>query len=152
LKIAIISENKYQMKLKNIIPICLLFIGTLGVAQPSPAEEKIEVLTIIQSSKGLSGKDFNYLEGKPELRLLKVKIPVGLKTPIHTHPSPMLIHVTRGRLKHVRGEEINFFKAGDAFVESNNGGAHYVKNVGKKPAILHVGVVSVVGMPTAINK
>ncbi len=152
MKIAIISENKYQMKLKNIIPICLLFIGTLGVAQPSPAEEKIEVLTIIQSSKGLSGKDFNYLEGKPELRLLKVKIPVGLKTPIHTHPSPMLIHVTRGRLKHVRGEEINFFKAGDAFVESNNGGAHYVKNVGKKPAILHVGVVSVVGMPTAINK
>ena len=64
----------------------------------------------------------------------------------------MLIHVTRGRLKHVRGKEINFFKAGDAFIESNNGGPHYVKNVGKKPAILHVGVVSVVGMPTAINE
>jgi len=64
----------------------------------------------------------------------------------------MLIHVTRGRLKHVRSEEINFFKAGDAFIESNNGAPHYVKNVGKKPAILHVGVVSVVGMPTAINK
>ena len=75
-----------------------------------------------------------------------------MKTPIHTHPSPMLIHVTRGRLKHVRGEEINFFKAGDAFIESNNGGSHYVINVGKKPAILHVGVVSVVGMPTAINE
>ena len=54
----------------------------------------------------------------------------------------------------MRGEEINFFKAGDAFIESNNnnGAPHYVKNVGKKPAILHVGVVSVVGMPTAINK
>ena len=52
----------------------------------------------------------------------------------------------------MRGEEINFFKAGDAFIESNSGGPHYVKNVGKKPAILHVGVVSVVGMPTAINK
>ena len=33
----------------------------------------------------------------------------------------MLIYVTRGRLKHVRGQEINFFKAGDAFIESNNG-------------------------------
>ena len=55
---------------------------------PSLAEEKVEVIPIIQSSKGLSGKNFNYLEGKPELRLLKVKIPVGLKTPIHTHPSP----------------------------------------------------------------
>ena len=140
------------MKLKNIIPICLLLFGNLCLPQPSTAEEKIEIIPIIQSSKGLSGKNFNYLEGKPELRLLKVKIPVGLKTPIHTHPSPMLIHVTRGRLKHVRGEEINFFKAGDAFIESNNGGPHYVKNVGKKPAILHVGVVSVVGMPTAINK
>ena len=140
------------MKLKNFIPFCFLLIGTLALPQPSFAEEKIEVIPIIQSSKGLSGKNFNYLEGKPELRLLKVKIPVGLKTPIHTHPSPMLVHVTRGKLKHVRCEEINFFKAGDASIESNNGGAHYVENVGKKPAILHVGVVSVVGMPTAINQ
>ena len=140
------------MKLKKFIPCCFLFIGTLALLQPSFSEEKVEVLHIIQSSKGLSGKNFNYLEGKPELRLLKVKIPVGLKTPLHTHPSPMLSHVTRGRLKHVRGEEINFFKAGDAFIESNNGAPHYVKNVGKKPAILHVGVVSVVGMPTAINE
>jgi len=140
------------MHIKTFIPFCLLFIGTLALPQPSLAEEKIEVIPIIQSSKGLSGKNFNYLEDNPELRLLKVKIPVGLKTPIHTHPSPMLIHVTRGRLIHVRGEEIYFFKAGDAFIESNNGGPHFVKNVGKKPAILHVGVVSVVGKPTAINK
>ena len=47
---------------------------------------------------------------------------------------------------------INFFKTGDDFIESNNGGPHYVKNVGKKPVILHVGVVSVVGMPTAKNE
>ena len=76
------------MKLKKCIPLCFLFIGTLALPYPSHAEEKIEVIPIIQSSKGLSGKNFNYLEGKPELRLLKVKIPVGLKTPIHTHPSP----------------------------------------------------------------
>ena len=35
---------------------------------------------------------------------------------------------------------------------SSNGGAYYFKNVGKKPAILHDEVVSVVGMPTVINK
>ena len=140
------------MKFKKLIPFCFLFIGTLFFSQFSFAEEKIEVITLIQTSKGLSGKNFNYQEGKPELRLLKVKIPAGIETPMHTHPAPMLIHVTRGRLKHVRGKEINFFKAGDAFVESNNGGAHYVKNIGKNPAILHVGVISVVGMPTTINK
>ena len=43
------SENKYQMKFKNIIPICFLFNGTLCLPQPSPAEEKIEVMPIIQS-------------------------------------------------------------------------------------------------------
>ena len=140
------------MKLKKIILFCFLFNFIAFLPRTSFAEEKMKVTSLIQTSKGISGKNFYYQEGKPELRLLKVKIPVGMKTPIHKHPSPMLIHVTRGRLKHVRGEEINFFKAGDAFIESNNGGPHYVKNVGKKPAILHVGVVSVVGMPTTINK
>ena len=91
------------MKLKKIIPICLLFIGASALPQPSTAEEKIEVIPIIQSSNGLSGKNFNYLEGKPELRLLKVMILIVLKTPIHKYPSQMFIHVTRGRLKHVRG-------------------------------------------------
>ena len=84
------------MKLKKFIPFCFLFVGTLFLPKFSFAEEKIEVIPIIQSSKGLSGKNFNYLDGKPELRLLKVKIPVGLKTLIHTHPATMLIHVTRG--------------------------------------------------------
>ena len=140
------------MKLKKFSPFFFLFIGTLFLPPFSLAEEKIEVIPIIQTSKGLSGKNFNYQEGKPELRLLKVKIPAGIETPIHTHPAPMLIHITRGRLKHVRGEEINLFKAGDAFIDSKNGIAHYFKNVGKKSAILHVGVISVVGMLTAINK
>ncbi len=62
-----------------------------------------------------------------------------------------MIHLTRARLKYVRGEEIYFFKAGDAFIESNNGGANFVENVGKKPAIVYVGFVSVVGMPSAID-
>tara|TARA_S200000501_G_scaffold297241_1_gene283529 strand:- start:99 stop:365 length:267 start_codon:yes stop_codon:yes gene_type:complete len=81
-----------------------------------------------------------------------VKIPAGLKTPIHKHPSTMLMHVTRGKLKHVRSRVINTFRAGDVFVESNNGGEHYVKSIGKTPAIFHVVVISVVGIPHSTNK
>ena len=55
------------MKIKTFIPFCFLFIGTLVLPQPSLAEEKIEVIPIIQSSKGLSGKNFNYLEGKLQI-------------------------------------------------------------------------------------
>ena len=141
-----------HMKIRQLISLLLILLPSLISSNYSLAEEKIEVISLIQTSKGLSGESFNYLEGEPELRLLRVKIPVGLKTPIHKHPSPMLIHVTRGKLKHVRGKVINTFRAGDVFVESNNGGEHYVKSIGKKPAILHVGVISVVGVPTAINK
>jgi len=46
-------------------------MGSLALTQPSLSEEKIEVLPIIQSY-GLSGKNFSYREGKPELKLLKV--------------------------------------------------------------------------------
>ena len=140
------------MKTIQLVFPFLLLLPSLISPKYSLAKEKVEVTQLIKTSKGLSGEKFNYLEGEPELRLLRVKIPVGVKTPIHEHPSPMLIHVTRGRLKHVRGRVINTFRAGDVFVESNNGGEHYVKSIGKKAAILHVGVISAVGVPTTINK
>ena len=57
------------MKLKKIILFIYLFMVSLALPQPSLSEEKIEIIPIIQSSKGLSGKNFNYLKGKPELRL-----------------------------------------------------------------------------------
>ena len=145
-------HNCLFMKIQNIISLFIFVIATCSFPQYSFAEEKIRTIPLIKTSTGLSGKSFNYLEGQPELRLLQLIIPPGLQTPIHVHPSPMLIHVTSGKLKHVRGDEINFFKGGDVFVESNNGEAHYIKNIGKKPAILHVGVISVVGVPTTIEK
>ena len=140
------------MKIQKIISLFIFLFGTCSLPQYSVAEEKIRIIPLIKTSVGLSGKSFNYLEGQPELRLLQIKIPPGLQTPIHVHPSPMLIYVTSGKLKHVRGDEINFFKGGDVFVESNKGGAHYIKNIGKNPAILHVGVISVVGVPNTIDK
>lgn len=140
------------MKTIQLIFPVLLLLPSLISPKYSLAKEKVEVTQLIKTSKGLSGENFNYLEGEPELRLLRVKIPVGVKTSIHKHPSPLLIHVTRGRLKHVRGRVINTFRAGDVFIESNNGGEHYVKSIGKKAAILHVGVISAVGVPTTINK
>ena len=42
------------MKLKKIIPICLLFIGASALPQPSTAEEKIEVIPIIHKLKEIT--------------------------------------------------------------------------------------------------
>ena len=64
----------------------------------------------------------------------------------------MLVYVQQGKLKHSRGENINFFSAGESFIESNSGSPHFVESLGKKPVVLFVGVSSAIGLPTTINK
>ena len=121
--------------------------------EPAKSQEKIEVTPLLQSSRGLSGKKISYPRWKQaELRLLKVNIPVGLKTPLHIHPAPMLVYLQQGKLKHSRGETVNYFTAGESFIESNSGSPHFVESLGKKPAVLLVGVSSAIGIPTTINK
>ena len=130
------------------------FSSVIGTLEPAKSQEKkIEVIPLIQSSKGLSGKKISYPKWKQaELRLLKVKIPVGQRTPLHIHPAPILVYVQQGDLKHSRGESINYFSAGDSFIESNNGSPHFVESIGNETAVLFVGVSSAIGTPTTINK
>ena len=139
--------------LKNIFLKFFAFFILLSIHPSILAKDKITITQLIQSSRGLGGKKISYPRWKDaELRLLKVNIPVGLKTPIHTHPAPMLIYVQQGKLKHIRGDVINYFKAGDSFIESNKGAEHYVESIGRKNAILFVGVSTIKGLPTTLNK
>ena len=141
----------------NIIKTFLLSAIALSnffiTPEIAKSKEKIEVISLIQSSKGLSGKKIAFPRLKQaELRLLRVKIPVGLKTPLHTHPAPMLVYVQQGKLKHSRGQIINYFSAGESFIESNGGSPHFVESVGNKPVILFVNVSSARGLKTTIYK
>ena len=116
------------------------------------AHEKIEVIPLIQGTTGLGGKKISYPRWRQaELRFLKVIIPVGVKTPIHTHPSPMVVYLVKGKLKHTRGDVINYFSSNDSFIESNNGDEHIVENIGNKPAVLYVFAASSVGLPITIH-
>ena len=116
-------------------------------------KKKIEVTPLIQSSSGLGGKKSHIQDRhKLKLRLLKVNIPVGLKTHLHIHPTPMLVYIRQGKLKHSRGETINYFSAWESFIESNIGSSHFVESVGKKSAVLFVGVSFAIVLPTTINK
>ena len=87
-----------------------------------------------------------------ELRFFKVIIPLGGKTPIHTHPEPMFVYLAQRDLKHSRGGNINIFSSKQSFIKSNYGEEHFVENIGNEPAIFYVVPPSVVGMPMTINK
>ena len=67
------------MKIKALFFPFLMLMPSLIFPKYAFANEKIEVIPLIQTSKGLSGESFNYLEGEPELILLKVKNTIKFK-------------------------------------------------------------------------
>ena len=119
-------------------------------AQSDTASEtkELQIRPILQTTTGLSGKAFAYPEGEAELRLLRVEFPVGGSVPLHTHPAPLIAYVSQGQIRHTRGDQVNTFGPGQAFVESNQGGPHTVKNIGEEPAVVFVAVASKQGLPT----
>ncbi len=141
--------KRFKKLLISTITFCSILLP-LNIAK---SQEKIEIISLLKTTKGLGGKKISYPRWKQaELRLFKVIIPVGQKTPLHIHPAPMIVYIAKGELKHTRGENISYFSEKQSLVESNFGEEHFVENVGKNEAILFVAVSSVVGMPTTINK
>ena len=139
-------------KIRNLLISAITISSILLPLDNAKADEKIEVIPIIQGTTGLGGKKISYPRWKQaDLRFLKVIIPVGVKTPIHTHPSPMVVYLVKGKLKHTRGDVINYFSSNDSFIESNNGDEHIVENIGNKPAVLYVFAASSVGLPITIH-
>ena len=139
-------------KIRNLLISAITISSILLPLDNAKADEKIEVIPIIQGTTGLGGKKISYPRWKQaELRFLKVIIPVGVKTPIHTHPAPMVVYLAKGKLKHTRGDVINYFSSNNSFIESNNGDEHIVENIGNKPAVLYVFAASSVGLPITIH-
>ena len=140
-------------RLKKLLISTLTICSILSPLNIAKSQEKIEIISLIKTTKGLDGKNISYPRWKQaELRLFKVIIPIGQKTPLHIHPAPMIIYIDQGQLKHTRGQNISYFSEKQSLVESNNGEVHFVENIGKNEAILFIAVSSVVGMPTTINK
>ena len=142
-----------MQKIGNLLISSITIASIFLPVEIVKAQEKIEVIPLIQSTKGLGGKKISYPRWKQaELRFFKVVIPIGAKTPIHTHPAPMVVYLAKGKLKHIRGDVINYFSSKQSLIESNNGDEHFVENIGNEPAILYVVAASAVGLPTTINK
>ncbi len=139
-------------KIRNLLISAITISSLLLPLEIAKANEKIEVIPLTQGTTGLGGKKISYPRLKQaELRFYKVIIPVGVKTPIHKHPAPMVVYLAEGKLKHIRGDAINYFASKQSFLESNNGEQHIVENIGNKPAVLYVFAASAVGLPITIH-
>ena len=122
------------------------------LASPKPILEEL-----FKANQTLGGRLVEYPAGQPEMRIVRVTLPVGAKIPLHTHPSPVIVYVQEGTLTNVRivdgVEVIDVIPAGGGFLEGSPDEPHYVVNKGPVPAVSLVTFASVVGMPnlTPIN-
>ena len=101
-----------MQKFRNLLILAITISSVFLPLEIINAQEKIELIPLIQSTKDIWGEKISYPRQKQaELRFFKVIIPVGVKTPIHTHPAPMIVYLAQGELKHTRGDIITFHQS-----------------------------------------
>jgi len=64
----------------------------------------------------------------------------------------LFVYLAQVKLKHARGDVINYITSKQLFIESNNGDEHFFENIENEPTLLHVVAASAVGLHTTINK
>ncbi|MBI5846776.1 MAG: cupin domain-containing protein [Nitrospirae bacterium] len=118
---------------KLIYGLCLFLLVSGNVQAEKPNAVQVEVL----AKTGLSwdGSPLpDYAKGRPEITILRIKIPAGEQLPLHNHPVINAGVLLSGELTVVAedGRTLHL-KAGQSIVEVVNKW-HYGKNEGSIPA------------------
>ncbi|MCX5849641.1 MAG: cupin domain-containing protein [Deltaproteobacteria bacterium] len=112
----------------------------------------ITVETLAKSSSSWDGEALPYYpKGKPEVTILRIKIPAGAKLEIHNHPVINAGVLIDGELTVITEDNKTLhLKAGDSIVELVNK-KHYGKNEGTKMAEIIVFYAGEVNKPITIK-
>ena len=138
------------MQLKQLgLAAGLMLLASSVQAAPQP-----EIQELFKASRTPGGRMVAYPQGTPEMRVVRVGLPVGATIPLHTHPSPVVVVVTKGAMTNVRlvdgNEVVSVVRPGDGFLEGHPDGPHYVPNKGSEPAEALVTFASVEGLPNMV--
>jgi quercetin dioxygenase-like cupin family protein len=128
---------------KLILTLALVLVLCSSAAALEAADVSVDVLA--RTSSSWDGNPLpKYPAGDPEITILKIKIPAGIKLATHLHPVINAGVLTKGELTVVtrQGKTLHL-EAGDAIVEVVNTW-HYGRNDGDGPAeiiVFYAGVV-----------
>jgi quercetin dioxygenase-like cupin family protein len=136
---------------KLLLAMCLtLLLSGYGSAEDihGPTTDVVAKASVSWDGRNLPG----YPSGKPEITILRIKIPPGSQLPLHKHSvinAGVLLH---GDLTVVtEDDKILHLKAGESIVEVVNTW-HYGKNEGSTPAEIIVFYAGIIGTPITTNK
>jgi quercetin dioxygenase-like cupin family protein len=121
---------------------CLLLSGPRALADEEPAGIKVQ--TLVRSGTAWNGTRLPaYPSGEPEVTVLHITIPPGMKLPMHIHPVINAGMLIRGQLMVISAAGTSLqLKAGDGLIEMVNQ-PHYGTNNGTEPAeivVVYAGV------------
>ncbi len=130
--------------------VLLVFCAVWLLSGNAYGEEKsaVHVEVLAKSGSSWDGKGLpDYTSGRPEVTILRIKIPPGAKLPVHRHPVINAGVLLQGELT-VRTQEnkVLHLRAGQSLVEVVNTW-HYGENEGTTPAEIIVFYAGVAGMP-----
>ena len=128
--------------------------GLILLASSVQAAPQPEIQELFKASRTPGDPMVAYPQGTPEMRVVSVSLPVGTTIPLHTHPSPVVVVVTKGAMTNVRlvdgNEVVSVVRPGDGFLEGHPDEPHYVTNKGSEPAEALVTFASVEGLPNMV--
>ena len=135
---------------KIIVGICIVFFLSINAWADDPKNVVVE--TLAKSSTSWDGVVLSeYPKGKPEITILRIKIPAGAELLMHEHPVINAGVLLSGELTVVaKDKKTLHLKAGDSIVEIVNK-AHYGKNEGTKMAEIIVFYAGTVDKPITVK-
>lgn len=134
-----------------LVTTALLFLFTGSVSAVYADKAAVDVL--VKTGVSWNGEKLpSYPAGKPEISILKIEIPPGLKLPRHKHPVINAGVLLKGELTVItdKGEKL-YLKAGDPIVEVVNTW-HYGINEGKIPAEIVVFYAGIEGASVTVKE
>ena len=148
---SIYVRRKEKNRVKKIIAgLCIVFLLSINVW--ADEVKNITVETLAKSSSSWDGEALpDYPKDKPEITILRIKIPAGAELPMHEHPVINAGVLLSGELTVItKDKKTLHLKAGDSIVEVVNK-AHYGKNEGSKIAEIIVFYAGTVDKPITVK-
>lgn len=134
--------------IKILFPYYLIVISLIGCTTGNVNE--IKVTTLIKDTKSWNGAQLpKYLDGNPEVTVLKIVIPPKTKLKLHKHPVINAGVLLKGKLRVVSHKDTLNLKSGDPILELVNTW-HYGENLENEPAEIIVFYAGIEGKPVTV--
>ncbi|MBN2079053.1 MAG: cupin domain-containing protein [Spirochaetes bacterium] len=126
--------------------------GLLFISASADETRQVTVETLVKSTSSWDGAALpSYPGGKPEITVLRIRIPAGAKLEMHRHPVINAGVLLSGELTvETKDYKTLRLKAGDALIEVVETW-HYGKNEGIRPAEIIVFYAGVEGKPITVK-